>query len=203
VGPLAAHAGELDVVAGDLTELESVQRAVAGQDTVFHLAASIGVPYSFVHPREVVQANTIATLNLLTAAREAGSRRLLLTSTSEVYGTARSVPIGEEHPLQAQSPYAASKIAADKLAESFHHAFRLPVVTVRPFNTYGPRQSQRAVIPTIIAQALAGGPVRLGATAPTRDFLYVRDTVAGMLRAAEVEAAVGEVLNLATGVEIA
>lgn len=202
VGFLTSLTDEVQIVAGDLTELESVHRAMSDQEYVFHLGALIGVPYSFVHPREVVQVNTIGTLNILTAAREIEPRRVLLTSTSEVYGTARHVPIDEDHPLQAQSPYAASKIAADKLGESFHRSYDLPVTILRPFNAFGPRQSLRAVIPTIIAQALRGGPVKLGATSPRRDFTFVRDTARGMIRGAEVDEAIGEVVNLGTGHEI-
>ncbi len=174
VGSLASLANDLHIVAGDLTEFESVYQAMKDQEYVFHLGALIGVPYSFVHPREVVNVNTLGTLNVLTAARKTEPKRVILTSTSEVYGTARYVPIDEDHPLQAQSPYAASKIAADKLGEAFYHAYVLPVSIVRPFNTFGPRQSLRAVIPTIIAQALRGGPILLGATSPTRDFSFVR-----------------------------
>jgi len=202
VGFLSSLTTDLQIVAGDLTEFESVYQAMKGQDYVFHLGALIGVPYSFVHPREVVQVNTVGTLNVLTAAREIRPRRVMLTSTSEVYGTARKVPIDEAHPLQAQSPYAASKIAADKLGEAFHHSYNLPVSIIRPFNTFGPRQSLRAVIPTIIAQALQGGPVILGATSPMRDFTFVKDTVRGMVRGAEVDGAIGEVINLGTGQEI-
>ena len=202
VGFLASLTGELQIVAGDLTEFESVYQAMKDQSYVFHLGALIGVPYSFVHPREVVQVNTIGTLNVLTAAREIKPRRVILTSTSEVYGTARYVPIDEDHPLQAQSPYAASKIAADKLGEAFHHSYDLPVSIVRPFNTFGPRQSLRAVIPTIIAQALRSGSISLGATSPKRDFTFVKDTVRGLVRNAEVEEAIGEVINLGTGQEI-
>ena len=202
VGSLASLANDLHIVAGDLTEFESVYQAMKDQEYVFHLGALIGVPYSFVHPREVVNVNTLGTLNVLTAARKTEPKRVILTSTSEVYGTARYVPIDEDHPLQAQSPYAASKIAADKLGEAFHHSYVLPVSIVRPFNTFGPRQSLRAVIPTIIAQALRGGPILLGATSPTRDFSFVKDTVRGLVRSAEVEEAIGEVINLGTGEEI-
>ncbi len=202
VGFLASLTGELQIVAGDLTEFESVYQAMKDQAYVFHLGALIGVPYSFVHPREVVQVNTVGTLNVLSAARETKPRRVILTSTIEVYGTARYVPIDEDHPLQAQSPYAASKIAADKLGEAFHHAYSLPVSIVRPFNTFGPRQSLRAVIPTIIAQALRSGSISLGATSPKRDFTFVKDTVRGLVRNAEVEEAIGEVINLGTGQEI-
>ena len=159
IGFLNSLPSDLRIVAGDLTEFESVYRAMKDQEYVFHLGALIGIPYSFVHPREVVQVNTIGTLNVLTAARETKPRRVVLTSTSEVYGTARYVPIDEEHPLQAHSPYAASKIAADKLGEAFHRSYALPISILRPFNTFGPRQSFRAVIPTIIAQALGGGPI--------------------------------------------
>ena len=202
VGFLSALASDLQIVAGDLTEFESVYRAMQDQEYVFHLGALIGVPYSFVHPREVVQVNTLGSLNVLTAARETKPRRVVLTSTSEVYGTARYVPINEEHPLQAQSPYAASKISADKLGEAFHHSYGLPVSIARPFNTFGPRQSLRAVIPTIIAQALQGGPIMLGETSPTRDFTFVKDTARGLARCAEVDEAIGEVINLGTGQEI-
>jgi len=202
IGFLNSLPSDLRIVAGDLTEFESVYRAMKDQEYVFHLGALIGIPYSFVHPREVVQVNTIGTLNILTAARETKPRRVVLTSTSEVYGTARYVPIDEEHPLQAQSPYAASKIAADKLGEAFHRSYSLPVSILRPFNTFGPRQSLRAVIPTIIAQVLGGGPISLGTTSPTRDFTFVKDTIRGFLRCAEVEESVGEVINVGTGREI-
>ena len=202
VGFLASLASRVQIVAGDLTEFESVYRAMRDQEYVFHLGALIGVPYSFVHPREVVQVNTVGSLNVLTAARETKPRRVVLTSTSEVYGTARYVPIDEDHPLQAQSPYAASKIAADKLGEAFHRSYQLPVSIVRPFNAFGPRQSTRAVIPTIIAQALRENRILLGATSPKRDFTFVKDIVRGFVRIAEVEEAIGEVINLGTGREI-
>jgi dTDP-glucose 4,6-dehydratase len=202
IGFLASLGGSVGVVTGDLSEFDSVQGAMRNQEYVFHLGALIGIPYSFVHPREVVSVNTIGTLNVLTAARDTKPARVILTSTSEVYGTARYVPMDEEHPLQAQSPYAASKIAADKLGESFFHAYQVPLSIVRPFNTFGPRQSMRAVIPTIIVQALKSSRVRLGATAPTRDFTFVKDTAQGFVRVAEVEAAIGEVVNLGTGREI-
>lgn len=202
VGFLASRASYVDIVAGDLTEFESVYRAMKDQEYVFHLGALIGVPYSFVHPREVVQVNSIGALNVLTAARETKPLRIVLTSTSEVYGTAQYVPIDEEHPLQAQSPYAASKIAADKMGEAFFHAYQLPISILRPFNTFGPRQSPRAVIPTIIGQVLGGGRISLGATSPTRDFTFVKDTVRGFVRIAEEEGAVGEVVNLGTGQEV-
>lgn len=199
---LADPDGHLEIVHGNVAEFESVQAAVQACDVVFHLAALIGIPYSYAHPREVVETNTVGTLNVLLASRAAKVERLLLTSTSEVYGTALRVPIDEEHPLQAQSPYSASKIAADKIGESFYRSFALPVTVVRPFNTYGPRQSLRAVIPTIIGQALRGEVVRLGSLTPTRDFTFVDDTVEGFIKAAESSRTVGETINLGTNTEI-
>jgi dTDP-glucose 4,6-dehydratase len=196
------QANGLRVVRGDLADFESVSRAVAGQDIVLHLGALISIPYSYENPHHTFEVNAGGTLNVLQAAREHRTSRVVVMSTSEVYGTARYVPIDENHPLQAQSPYSASKIAAEKLAESFFKSFNLPVVVVRAFNTYGPRQSSRAVIPTIITQALRGEEIHLGSTTPTRDFNYVEDTVAGLIRAAIADAAVGEVMNLATGNEI-
>jgi len=173
-----------------------------GVSHAFHLGALIAIPYSYVHPAEVVEANVIGTLNMLLAARELGVERMVHTSTSEVYGTALRVPIDETHPLQGQSPYSASKIGADKLAESFHLSFGVPVVTLRPFNTFGPRQSARAVIPTLITQALTQSTVRLGNLDARRDFTYVSDTVAGFLQAAQTPGLEGQTLNLGTGVEI-
>ena len=193
---------ELDVVFGDLRDEDAVRQAVNGVDAVFHLGALIGIPYSYVHPRETADTNVGGTLNVLLAARDLGVGRVILTSSSEVYGTARYVPIDEQHPLQAQSPYAASKIAADKLGESFSASYGTPIVILRPFNTYGPRQSARAVIPTIVTQALAGREVVLGNLLPTRDFTYVADTVDGFLAAGTSDAAVGRVVNLGTGNEI-
>ncbi len=190
------------VVAGEIRELATVRRLVKDTDVVFHLAALVGIPYSYVHPDEVVEVNTIGTLNVLTAAKDAGVRRVVVTSTSEVYGSALKVPIGEDHPRQPQSPYAASKIASDAVALSFHRSFDLPVAVVRPFNTYGPRQSDRAIIPTIISQALTKREITLGNTAPTRDFTYVTDTADGVLRMGEAPAAVGEEVNLGSGSEI-
>ena len=190
------------VVAGEIRELATVRRLVKDADVVFHLAALVGIPYSYVHPDEVVEVNTIGTLNVLTAAKDAGVRRVVVTSTSEVYGSALKVPIAEDHPKQPQSPYAASKIASDAVALSFHRSFDLPVAVVRPFNTYGPRQSDRAIIPTIISQALTKREVTLGNTAPTRDFTYVTDTAEGMLRMGEADEAVGEEVNLGSGSEI-
>jgi dTDP-glucose 4,6-dehydratase len=188
----SAAQSEIEFVAGDITDPETVHAAMKGVEIVFHLAALIAIPHSYQAPRSYVRTNIEGTLNVLQAARDAGVSRVVHTSTSEVYGTARRAPIDESHPLQAQSPYAASKIGADKIV----------VVTVRPFNTYGPRQSARAVIPTIIAQCLAGGPVRLGNLHPTRDLVFVADTVNGFLRAAMTEAAVGETVHLGTGREI-
>ena len=193
---------ELDVVAGDLRDENAVRRAVRGCQVVFHLGALISIPYSYVHPLEVASTNVMGTLNVLSACLDQGVERLVHTSTSEVYGTARFVPIHEGHPLQGQSPYSASKIGADKLAESFWCTYDLPVVTVRPFNTFGPRQSARAVIPTIITQALAQDNIRLGNRSTTRDFTYVADTVRGFLLAAETPDVEGEVFNLGTGQEI-
>jgi len=192
----------LEVVAGDLRDPQAVHEAVKGCEIVFHLGALIAIPYSYQHPFEVAETNFMGTLNVLMACRDLGVRRLVHTSTSEVYGTARYAPIDEAHPLQGQSPYSASKIGADKLAESFYCSYSLPVVTVRPFNTFGPRQSARAVIPTIITQALVHSTIQLGNLDTTRDFTYVSDTVRGFLCAAATEGVEGSVLNLGTGQEI-
>jgi dTDP-glucose 4,6-dehydratase len=193
---------QLEVVAGDLADRDSVRHAVMGMDVVFHLGALIAIPYSYGAPSSYVHTNIEGTLNVLQSAREFSVARVLHTSTSEVYGTARYVPIDERHPLQGQSPYSASKIGADKIAEAFHLSFGVPVVTVRPFNTFGPRQSARAVVPTIISQLLAGPNVRLGNLEPTRDMNYVANTVSAFLRAAEVDAAVGRTINFGSGREI-
>jgi NAD dependent epimerase/dehydratase len=192
----------VDATFGDLRNPEAVTGIVRGAEVVLHLGALIAIPYSYLHPREVVETNVLGTLNVLEAVRAAGARRLVHISTSEVYGTARQVPITEEHPLQGQSPYSASKIGADKIVESYHRSFGVPAVTVRPFNTYGPRQSARAVIPTIITQALAGGPVRLGSLHPTRDFTFVTDTARGMILAAEADGVEGMEINLGNDAEI-
>jgi NAD dependent epimerase/dehydratase len=197
--PLCA---QMKVTAGDVTDRESVRGAMEGADTVFHLAALIAIPYSYRAPASYVRTNVEGTMNVVQSARELGVRRVIHTSTSEVYGTARYVPIDEEHPLQGQSPYSATKIGADKIAESYYCSFEVPVVTVRPFNTFGPRQSARAVIPTIITQVLTGETVRLGSLHPTRDFNFVSNTVDGFVAAAESELAVGETINLGTGREI-
>jgi dTDP-glucose 4,6-dehydratase len=192
----------VEVIPGDLRDLSAVQAAMRGVSHVFHLGALIAIPYSYLHPAEVVEVNVIGTLNMLLAARELGVERLVHTSTSEVYGTALRVPIDEAHPLQGQSPYSASKIGADKIAESFRLSYSLPVVTLRPFNTFGPRQSARAVIPALISQSLTQSTVRLGNLDSRRDFTYVSDTVAGFLRVAQTPGVEGQTLNLGTGVEI-
>jgi len=193
---------ELEVFRGDLANPEAVAGAVEGQGVVLHLGALIPIPYSYRHPREFVAANVEGTLNVLEATRRANVERVVHTSTSEVYGTAQRVPIDEDHPLHPQSPYAATKVGADQIALSYQRSFDTPVVIVRPFNTYGPRQSARAVIPTIITQALSRDTIDLGATDTTRDFLYVGDTVAGIMRAALADGIEGEVINLGTGVEV-
>jgi dTDP-glucose 4,6-dehydratase len=191
--------GEVHVVSGDLRDGEAVRAAMHGVDVAFHLGALIAIPYSYRHPREVVETNVMGTMNVLMAGRDLGTLRVVHTSTSEVYGTAQYVPIDEQHPLQGQSPYSASKIGADKIAESFCRSFDVPVATLRPFNTYGPRQSARAVIPTIISQALASDAIRLGALDPLRDFTFVEDTVEGFLRAGWFESAVGQEINIGAG----
>ena len=193
----------LEVFAGDIRDPHGVKQAMKGCDVVFHLAALIGIPYSYHSPDAYVDTNVKGTLNVVQAARELNVDRIVHTSTSEVYGTARFVPITEEHPLQGQSPYSASKIGADQIAMSFYNAFDTPVSIVRPFNTYGPRQSARAIIPTIIAQ-LANGlrKIKLGALHPTRDFSYVNDTVKGFIAVAESEKSAGEVINIGSNFEI-
>jgi NAD dependent epimerase/dehydratase len=190
---------QIRIVFGDLRDADHVRDTVMGKDLVFHLGALIAIPYSYQAPRQYVDTNVIGTLNVLQAARLAETPRIVHTSTSEVYGTPRYVPIDEAHPLQGQSPYSATKIAADKLAESFFLSFQLPVATIRPFNTYGPRQSLRAVLPTIIRQALRGERVYLGSTDPVRDLNFVGDTVDAFLAIADSDAAVGRVLNIGTG----
>jgi NAD dependent epimerase/dehydratase len=193
----------IDLIPGDVRDADRVMGAVEGCDLVFHLAALIGIPYSYEAPESYVQTNVTGTYNVANACRRHGVRRMIHTSTSEVYGTARRVPIDEEHPLQPQSPYSASKIGGDMMALSFHHAFETPVAVVRPFNTYGPRQSTRAVIPTILTQLIGGASeIKLGATSPTRDFTFVTDTAAGFVAVAACDRAVGQVVNLGTGTEI-
>jgi NAD dependent epimerase/dehydratase len=196
--------GELEVLPGDIRDRDSARAAAAGAEVVLHLAALIAIPWSYEAPAAYVETNVVGTLNMLRAAQDAGVELFVQTSTSEVYGTARYVPIDEAHPLQAQSPYAASKIGADKIAESFHLSFGLPVATLRPFNTYGPRQSARAVIPTILTQLLDGHAVALGNLTPTRDFTYVTDTVEAFVQVVDAaDAAVGRVLNVGSEREIA
>ncbi len=191
---------QLDVFAGDIRDPNGVRAAMNGADIVFHLAALIGIPFSYHSPDSYVDTNIKGTLNVLQAARDLKTRRVLVTSTSEVYGTARYVPIDEAHPFQGQSPYSATKIGADRIAESFYRSFNLPVTIVRPFNTFGPRQSARAVIPTIITQLLCGRKkIMLGALSPTRDFVYVKDTVKGFTAIAGCDNAVGQEINIATG----
>lgn len=194
-----AVVSEVDVQLGEVRDIESVERAVEGTEVVFHLAAQIAIPYSYVNARDYFETNVLGSLNVAQAALRHGVRRVVHTSTSEVYGTAQTVPITEDHPLEAQSPYSASKIGADKLMDSFHRSHDLPVTVLRPFNTFGPRQSARAVIPTIITQALAGDVVRLGSTDPKRDLTYVEDTAAGFVAAARSDAAIGRTVQLGTG----
>jgi NAD dependent epimerase/dehydratase len=197
-----AVTGEMEVVRGDLRDIESVAAAVRGTEVVFHLGAQIAIPYSYANPRDFFETNVLGSLNVAQATLEADVARVVHTSTSEVYGTAQQVPITEEHPLAAQSPYAASKVGADKLMETFHRTYRLPVTVVRPFNTYGPHQSARAIVPTVISQALAGDKLRLGALTPRRDLTFVEDTVAGFIAAARSDAAVGRTFQLGTGTEV-
>lgn len=194
---------QIEIVAGDVRDPNGVRTAMKGIAQVFHLAALIAIPFSYHSPDSYVDTNIKGTLNILQAARELGTEKIMVTSTSEVYGTAQYVPIDEKHPFQGQSPYAATKIGADRLAESFYRSFQTPVAIVRPFNTYGPRQSARAVIPTIITQLLAGKEeIRLGSLTPTRDFNYVKDTAAGFIAIAESDKTIGEETNIATQQEI-
>jgi len=194
---------QIEIIPGDLKDPDGVRKAVRGCHKVFHLGALIAIPYSYVHPFDFVQTNVVGTANLLNACLENGAlEKIVHTSTSEVYGTAQYIPIDERHPLQAQSPYAASKIGADKLAESYFLSFNLPIATLRPFNTFGPRQSLRAIIPTIISQALHDRKIRLGNTKPRRDFLFVRDTVRGFIELGKCDEAVGKVINVGTGKDI-
>jgi dTDP-glucose 4,6-dehydratase len=198
----SVHKRAMEVVSGDITDRESIRAAVADTDVVFHLAALIAIPYSYQAPSSYVRTNIEGTLNLLLAARDSRTRRVIHTSTSEVYGTARTIPIAESHALQGQSPYSASKIGADKMAEALHLCYELPVVTVRPFNTFGPRQSSRAVVAAIITQVLSGEIIQLGSLTPTRDLNYVSNTIDGFLAAAQCDAAVGQTVNLGSGREI-
>jgi dTDP-glucose 4,6-dehydratase len=194
---------QIEVFTGDIRDPNGVREAMKGVDEVFHLAALIAIPFSYHSPDSYVDTNIKGTLNVLQAARDLGTEKILVTSTSEVYGTAQYVPIDEKHPFQGQSPYSATKIGADRLAESFYRSFNLPVAIVRPFNTFGPRQSARAVIPTIITQLLAGKQeIQLGSLTPTRDFNYVKDTAAGFIAIAESDRTIGQEINIATQREI-
>ncbi|HET6771430.1 MAG TPA: SDR family NAD(P)-dependent oxidoreductase [Actinomycetota bacterium] len=203
LGWLHGREQDVEILAGDVRDGERVLQAVEGMEVVFHLAALIGIPYSYESPESYVQTNVTGTYHILNSSRRAGVDRIVHTSTSEVYGTARSVPIDETHPLQPQSPYSATKIGADMLAMSFHHSFELPVAIVRPFNTYGPRQSTRAVIPSLLGQLYGDADrIRVGAVSPTRDFNFVSDTVSGFLAVASSDRAAGEVVNIGSGREI-
>lgn len=190
---------EIDVFSGDIQDSIAVRKAVKDIDVVFHLAALIGIPYSYIAPESYININIKGTLNLMQACLEEGVEKVVHTSTSEVYGTAKYVPIDEKHPLQGQSPYSASKIGADKIAESYYLSFNLPVATIRPFNTFGPRQSARAVIPTVISQAFSSGVIELGSLTPIRDLTYVKDTVNGFIKVAESPKSIGEVINTGNG----
>jgi NAD dependent epimerase/dehydratase len=193
---------QVDVHLGELRDVESVARAVAGTEVVMHLGAQIAIPYSYVNPRDFFEVNVLGTLNVAQAALNAGVERIVHTSTSEVYGSAQTEPITETHPLEPQSPYAASKLAADKVIDSYHRSFDLPTTVLRPFNTYGPHQSARAIIPTIISQALAGDTLRLGSLHPRRDLTYVEDTAAGFVAAATAPAAIGRTIQLGTNHDV-
>jgi dTDP-glucose 4,6-dehydratase len=195
-------ADEIEVVLGDLRDPESVASAVAGRRLVFHLGAQIAIPYSYVNPRDFFQTNVLGTFNVAQAALTHDVDCVVHTSTSEVYGSAQTIPITEDHPLEAQSPYAASKIGADKLIDSFHRSFGLPAVIVRPFNTFGPFQSARAIVPTIVSQALTGDQLKLGSLHPRRDMTYVSDTVSGFIAAAGAEAALGRTIQLGSGADV-
>lgn len=193
----------INVITGDIREYDCMKRIVKGQDVVFHLAALIAIPYSYLSPMAYVRTNVEGTTNVLEACRDYDVEKIIHTSTSETYGTALYVPIDEKHPMQGQSPYSASKIGADKMAESFYRSFNMPIATVRPFNTYGPRQSARAVIPTIISQILGGEKeIKLGSLTPTRDFNYVKDTAEAFIKIAESDKTIGEVINVSTNNEI-
>jgi dTDP-glucose 4,6-dehydratase len=192
----------VEPILGDLRDVESVSRAVRGTEVVFHLGAQIAIPYSYVNPRDFFETNVLGSLNVAQAALEHQVQHVLQVSTSEVYGSARTIPITEEHPLEAQSPYSASKIGADKLMDSFHRAYGLPVTVLRPFNTYGPHQSARAIIPTVITQALASSTIRLGSLEPRRDLTFVSDTVEGMIAAVASPQTVGRTIQLGTGDDV-
>lgn len=195
---------KIEIFAGDVRDPNGVRQAVKGVDVVFHLAALIAIPYSYHSPDSYVDTNIKGTLNVLQACRDYNIEKVVVTSTSEVYGTAQYVPIDEKHPFQGQSPYSATKIGADRIAESFHRSFNMPVTIVRPFNTYGPRQSARAIIPTIITQLLSGvKEIKLGSLAPTRDFTFVKDTCRGFIEIVKSDRTVGEEINIASGQEVA
>lgn len=190
---------EMEIISGDVRDQDAINQACKGIDFVFHLAALISIPYSYLHPYEVIESNILGTVNVLLASKNNSVQKIIHTSSSEVYGTAESVPMNENHPLKAQSPYAASKIGADKIVESFNCSYDLPVIIVRPFNTYGPRQSLRAVIPSIISQALRSPTIHIGSMDPVRDFTYISDTVNGFIKAATAEIPFGTVIHLGTG----
>jgi len=199
----AKYKDRLEIISGDIRDADIIRHAMRDVDMVFHLAALIGIPYSYYSPEAYIETNVKGSFNILQAARDSGVKKVVLTSTSEIYGTAQSVPISEAHPMYPQSPYAATKASADLLGLSFYYSFNLPVAIIRPFNTYGPRQSARAVIPTIITQILSGKKkIKLGALSPTRDLTYVEDTVNGFIRAGECSAAIGEIINLGNNSEI-
>ena len=193
---------QVQVITGDLRDSDAIRRAGKDMDMFFHLGSLIAIPYSYEHPREAIETNIIGTLNILNSARENSIKKVIHTSTSEVYGTAQYVPIDEKHPLQGQSPYSASKIGADMIAESFYRSYKTPVIIVRPFNTYGPRQSARAVIPTIISQALIREQIHLGSLYPTRDYTYVDDVVEAFIKVAESPSLIGEVINIGSNFEV-
>ncbi len=191
---------EVKIISGDIVDFGAMKDAVKGQEVVFHLAALIAIPYSYLAPEAYVMTNVLGSLHVMQACREAGVKKIVHTSTSETYGSAIYTPIDEKHPLQAQSPYSATKIGADKIVESYYCSFNLPVATIRPFNTYGPRQSARAVIPTIICQAVAGKKkIKLGMLSPVRDMNYVKDSVKGYIQIAESDKTIGEVINIGSG----
>jgi NAD dependent epimerase/dehydratase len=193
---------KIEIIMGDLRDGDAVRNAAKDVDTIFHLGSLIAIPYSYIHPRETIETNIMGTLNILMAARENGVEKVIHVSTSEVYGTALYVPIDEKHPLQGQSPYSASKIGADMIAESFYRSFKLPVAIARPFNVFGPRQSARAVIPAIISQALSKEQVYLGSLHPTRDYTYIDDMVEAFIKIAESSSSVGDVINIGSNFEI-
>ena len=196
------HLDEIEVIMGDLRDSDAIRQAATNVEIIFHLGALIAIPYSYIHPREAIETNIMGTLNVLNAARENNPEKVIHTSTSEVYGTAQYTPIDEKHPLQGQSPYSASKIGADMIAESYYRSFEVPVATIRPFNTFGPRQSARAVIPSIISQALTKKTIFLGSLGPTRDYTYINDTIDAIIKVAISQNSVGEVINIGSNFEM-